>query len=589
MKTAVLYYQSDVDQFLIDKPVVGKIYPLTPDAKAALLGKTDLTMLDPLDFFTDYSHRRVIASVRSIERKIHPLIQNDKILSRASKETLISLMHVSLSSCFYLLYLLRGTGPWLLYDGNSWVRVEKLDTAVNILFKRIVLQKTGVFQIGQNKDQIGKTFIKLFNWLILIKIKNNQCFWTTGQGYGLNNITENLLTVDRNNKVLYAVQADRKSLFRSLKSVISLYTSFSQRSFVLISPVREPVSDYMDYLDNLFETTDDSRLKPFIIPLKLYLNKCIVYTESLVDDTKRIIKNIGPKKIIAHHLRWLDASIVGHCASELGIDTILISHGSHPPSENVTSEYELNDLARGLFISPLAAKSIAQSTNAAQSINSKSNVPKIINYQPIMWGWGNLGSVKRTNKKFQILHAGTYKVLGVRPWIYETSNEFVHGLQQFVQAVSSIEDIDLIIRIRSLPECDISSLEKLLPNTDNCQIKTGGSFQDDLSDADLLVSYSSTTIEEALYARKPVALFGGSDRYRHLPGSSTLPDMNNRSAVYHLTKENMSEMLEAIIAVHSNKPLTDSEVSDYVWPDSVPGIDTFVSNLIKKEENGHEN
>ena len=579
--TAILYFKEDAIQFLKDNPRVKTIYPITPDARAALIGNTDLRLLDPLGFFTDYSHSRVIASVRSIERKMHPLIENNNILSRASKETLISLLHVSLSSCFYLLYLLRGTGPWLLYDGNSWVRVEKLDTVVSILFNRIVEQQTGVFHIGQNKDQIGKTFIRVINWLILKKIKNKQCFWTTGQGYGLNNITENLLSVDRENIVLYAVQADRKSLFRSLKSVISLYTSFSQRSFVLISPVREPVRDYMDYLDDLFETTDDSRLKPFIIPLKRYLNKCIVYTESLVDDTKRIMKKISPKKIIGHHLRWLDAAIVGHCASELGIDTILISHGSHPPAENVTSKYELNDLARGLFLSPLATKSIAQSPNAAKSINPQFKYPMIKNYQPIMWGHKKVSNSNNLKQRFVMLHAGTYKVLGVRPWIYETSNEFVHGLQQFVQAVSSIEDIDLIIRIRSLPECDISSLEKLLPNTDNCQIKTGGSFQDDLSNADLLVSYSSTTIEEALYARKPVALFGGSDRCRHLAGSSTLPNPNNRSAVYHLTKENMSEMLEAIIAVHSNKPLTDNEVSSYVWPDSVPGIDTFVSNLMR--------
>ena len=202
-----------------------------------------------------------------------------------------------------------------------------------------------------------------------------------------------------------------------------------------------------------------------------------------------------------------------------------------------------------------------------------------------MWGWGNISSVKHTKSKFQILHAGTFKTLCTRPWIYETSNEFVYGLQRLVQSMSTIENAELIIRIRSNAECEISSLEKLLPLSKNCRIKTNGSFQNDLNNTDLLISFSSTTIEEALYARKPVALFGSSNRYHHLLGSSILPDMNNRSAVYHLTKENMSEMLEANIAVHSKKPLTDNEVSSYVWPDSVPGIDTFVSNLIKKEKN----
>jgi len=43
----------------------------------------------------------------------------------------------------------------------------------------------------------------------------------------------------------------------------------------------------------------------------------------------------------------------------------------------------------------------------------------------------------------------------------------------------------------------------------------------------------------------------------------------------------MSGMLKAIVAAHSNRPLTDNEVTGYVWPSSVLGVDTFVSNLIR--------
>jgi len=206
--------------------------------------------------------------------------------------------------------------------------------------------------------------------------------------------------------------------------------------------------------------------------------------------------------------------------------------------------------------------------------------PTIEKFQPIMWGYNNSKNIAPKKNSFTILHAGTYKPLCARPWIYETSNEFVYGLQRLVQSVSRVENAELIIRIRSNAECEISSLQKLLPLSKNCHIKTDDSFQNDLNNADLLISFSSTTIEEALYARKPVALFGGSNRYRHMSGSSILPNVDYRSSVYHLTEENMSDMLKAIIAAHSNKPLTDNEVSDYVWPDSVPGIDAFVSKLI---------
>ena len=105
INTAILYYKKDAIQFLKDNPIAKAIYPITPDAKAFILNKTQLPLIDPLQNFSDYDHRRVVASVRSIERKIHPLIEQDNILSLAGNETLISLLHVSLSSCFYL-YLL---------------------------------------------------------------------------------------------------------------------------------------------------------------------------------------------------------------------------------------------------------------------------------------------------------------------------------------------------------------------------------------------------------------------------------------------------------------------------------------------------
>mgnify|MGYP001259984728 CR=1 FL=1 len=91
------------------------------------------------------------------------------------------------------------------------------------------------------------------------------------------------------------------------------------------------------------------------------------------------------------------------------------------------------------------------------------------------------------------------------------------------------------------------------------------------------VSFSSTTIEESLHARKPVGLFGGTSRYRHFDGSSKLPKKNNRSAIYHLTKQNMPDMLRSIANVHSDRGLTDNEIIKYVWPNSIPNKDIFVS------------
>ena len=95
----------------------------------------------------------------------------------------------------------------------------------------------------------------------------------------------------------------------------------------------------------------------------------------------------------------------------------------------------------------------------------------------------------------------------------------------------------------------------------------------------MLISYSSTTIEESLYARKPVGLFGGSNRYYHLHGSSQFPNKNNRNAVYHLTENNLLSMLDSILDSHKDSLLTDKELDGYVWPTSVPDYQQFIQYL----------
>ena len=106
-------------------------------------------------------------------------------------------------------------------------------------------------------------------------------------------------------------------------------------------------------------------------------------------------------------------------------------------------------------------------------------------------------------------------------------------------------------------------------------------FIEDLNYADLMISYSSTTIEEALYARKPVGLFGGTNRYYHLKGSSIPPSTKNRNAVYHLTNQNLVTMLSSILNFHKSSLLTDEELNGYIWDSNISDYAEFLEYLNK--------
>ena len=587
MYTAVLYSKEDAVKFLRDQPQADRVYPLTPDAKAELMYNTQLPMLDPLDYYTDYSHRRVLARIRSVEKTIHRLIDIDKNLSDAGKETFRSVFHLALASAMVNWESLRKISTFLVYNGFEWQKIDESGCAFRILFQRIVQDRTGIFSHSPRKNGRISPIVKFFQVIMLKKLSKTNCIWVTGLEYGLGDLSKHLKQIDPDVFVFYYKTPSGNPLMEIIRYFFTMLNFSGDDRQIGIAPSIAKRKNLDSTVQKILrESVTDLYLEHIMDIISKHITDCVNYTESLIDYTNQLFQWTKPKALIAYYLRWYEGAALGAAAKQNQVPSIMISHGSHPVPENITSQYELENLAKGLIVSPLATSTVVQSPISEWT--AKKFMPNLerIRYQPIMWGYKNInGERKKKTIQRTILHAGTYKVLGARPWIYETSNEFVRGLQFLVKTVNELENTHLIIRIRDNQECSVSSLRKLLPLSEKCEIKTCGSFLDDLKNADLLVSFSSTTIEEALYARKPVALFGGSARYYHLPGSSSYPDKNKRSAVYHLTKENMIGMIPAIAAAHSNKPLTNKELSEYVWPDSVPGINTFLSNLIDRREN----
>jgi hypothetical protein len=162
-------------------------------------------------------------------------------------------------------------------------------------------------------------------------------------------------------------------------------------------------------------------------------------------------------------------------------------------------------------------------------------------------------------------------------WVYLTSDEYVAAARTLCEAVADLPDCRLLVRAKKKPECDLAALEALTEPPANCAIKIRDvPFQDDLANADLLVGFHSTTIEEALHARVPVLLWGGTGRYRYLAARETPPTPDDRAAVYRVTNASMLRpMLAAILDAHVGRPLSDAEVADHVWPTQVPGVEAL--------------
>ena len=580
--TAVLYSKEDAVKFLKDQPKADRVYPLTPEARAQLLGKTDLPILDPLDYFKDYSHRRILARVRRIEKTLHPILYQENNLSGAAKESFRGIFHPLACTAFYLWYLIRSVGPWLINHNNSWCHCDELNIAHTMIFKRVSESRAGIFKPLERRTVSYPRLYRLLNRLIIGFLNRNKSIWITGTGYGMNDLIKHVSEKNPNIIVLSMAPANNGPLLHYAKEVFKVIIKKEKKFKVIV--LSDTIKKSNNLLDEELKKNKDSILynvHELIIPI---LKNYVKYTESLVPYSHYFFCKTKPIAFLAYHMRWLEGAVLGDVAKRSGVKSILISHGSHPHCIDVSARYEHKELAQGLLTSLLATETVIQSKCTERT--AREFMPHLSRraFQPMMWGYRKIREKPRDNNQIRtILHAGTYKYLGQRPWIYETSNEFLNGLQILTEAVLNLENTELIIRIRPNIECRIESFGKLLNRSSKIKIKTGGNFLDDLSQADLLISNSSTTIEEALYARKPVGLFGGSNRYRHLPGLATPPKINNRSAVYHLLENNLVTMISSILDAHVSKPLTDRELDGYTWPSNIPDRKEFITRILKSQ------
>lgn len=162
-----------------------------------------------------------------------------------------------------------------------------------------------------------------------------------------------------------------------------------------------------------------------------------------------------------------------------------------------------------------------------------------------------------------VLHAGNSSTwTNFLPVIVETTHEFVSRVQDFVAGVAGIDNFRVEIRLRQKDELNFASLAGLIQAPAHVEI-TGPEvpFQHRLAVCDLLVAYYSTTVVDALRARKPVLLWGDLQRFSHFPAMTDFPTSERRAAVYGVeNKDDLSAMIEAILQAHRGKPLTDVEL-----------------------------
>ena len=296
-----------------------------------------------------------------------------------------------------------------------------------------------------------------------------------------------------------------------------------------------------------------------------------------------------------------DDILLGELSRQLDLSALLISHGSHTVPLTEPARQEWLEHSTHLIRTPYPF--VALQTPAAEDFLKVMPPPlptQCLRTGPLLWG-RPLDQTKSSayrqkilaahpSARFLVVHAGTTKFSrAARLFVYETPDEYLQSLKDLVQAVGELPEVHLVIRFRPMPQLSVADLQQLVPMPSHVTLSVTETFEEVLGAADLLVSFSSTTIEEALQNKVPVLLYGAGGRYQHLPAvvlDHQLPSAT--TAVYAVKQStNLVPALKQLFTFWQSNPPEPVAFSAYTYtPADRNLIENWLELLLPAEAEG---
>lgn len=215
---------------------------------------------------------------------------------------------------------------------------------------------------------------------------------------------------------------------------------------------------------------------------------------------------------------------LGHMCGERSIPAVMVTHGTHIPPSNRMEEIEHWRLSRNLMLAPTYRYTAAQTPWAVKHARFYGLEETALKTGPLLYARTDEAQRERLRGELGIPAEGKLAVYAVTQrkrssvkfHVFETEDEYLQDMVDLVEAVNGLEGVYLVLKLHPSSEFSDADIRSILPSCERLTVLHREPFVNVLSAADLLVSYSSTTIEEALLNRIPVVLYDRWKRYRHL-------------------------------------------------------------------------
>jgi hypothetical protein len=575
--TVVIYTPDDLTRFQRECLAFGDMFlPLTPAARvAAAIQQAPCAVLA-----SDTSTAHAVDAVRRLELAEHIQRALRRIggLSYSGEQTLVDGCLDACGVASRVWQSLEREGRWIVPKERGWLETDDRLEATSELLERFfapVNQSDAIANVGRTPPEIRRKLHRL-NLRLLERLAHKPVVVLNAFTRGMEDFAQTIHDIDPEAFLLSfsPLNATEGSLdyVTTWTGYLDTNAPVRPRQITLTVPPRR-LPHICRVVHHVLNTITDPIAAAGVAASRNAIVAQVEWVESIVPWFARYLLRARARAVLTwDHADKLNVALA-EGARRAGVASLLACHTSVTPCLDEDARVAKSRRTRQLGSGDLADLAIVQSPLAEQAVRESAPWLPVRRVAPFVWG-GRREDIPLKRAEFErvILHVGNYfEWASYLPWAYETSNDFVSSLADLVRSVSDLPDTRLVIRMKSnfarKGEFDAPTLRHLLPNVPCYEIREGGRFADDLAQADLVVGFHSTVIEEALHARRPVVLWGGDQRYCHVPARVTPPRAGDRAAVYFpANRTQLTGFLASILEAHAEFALTDRELSDYVWP-----------------------
>jgi len=579
MVEAVLVTRADWRNLMAaDVPAIDNVLALTPNVHSVAKDGS-WPVIDAMSRYTDCAEARTVARVTKARRAALAAFTP---ASPAEREIAIDQINRVAYGAYRLWYSLGTAGPWLVPAGDDFnLESDRMDAFRSVVRHFLTPKIAGEADATRITPPPFAGVYRLLRRLALRRHRHSQArlvLGTAKEQFGLfRSFGEQGLAVRS-----LVVGLSRGGWREYLKLGREIVRTANSHGMVQVSMIDSPDDKAGGRLaDKAVASMSDPVIR---FPLGLYrdlLAYKFARLPSLRGEAERIVASYDPHVFIAAEVSHIQSYVLAQSCGDAGAPRVVMSRNALAPPEGplahdgcvgyLRARYPDGLVDEALFFSPAGDK--AARTAFSEPLRSRIRPIAARSVAP---------RVARPPGERLILLADTYAAWWFpHSYVFLTGDAFVAVARALARAVGQLKDTRLLIRAKHKPECDIEALTELVAPPPNCEIKMRDvPFDEDLARSDLLVSFHSTTVEEAIFARKPVLLWGATSRYSFLPARDEPPTMDDRSVIYRAREAaQLPDMIQAILDAHTNRPLEDGEIASYRWPVETPGIDALAREL----------